>query len=50
MNNLDNKIEMSTQLSLLQEAKSTKGDLPALLVKEKLTYDNLRYEEYCEFC
>lgn len=48
MNKLDNKIEMSAQLSMLQEAKAIKGDLPDLLTRKNLSYDNLRYEEYCE--
>lgn len=48
MNELIGKIELSKQNSLLQEAKTTKGDLPLLLKENGISYDALRYEEYCE--
>lgn len=48
MNGLIGKIELSKQNSLLQEAKTTKGDLPLLLKENGISYDALRYEEYCE--
>ena len=48
MNELNSKIELSEQNSLLQEAKTIKGDLPHLLEKKGISYDALRYEEYCE--
>lgn len=48
MNELINKIGLSEQNSILQEAKKTKGDLPYLLEDKGLSYDALRYEEYCE--
>lgn len=48
MNGLIGKIELSRQNSLLQEAKTTKGDLPLLLKENGISYNALRYEEYCE--
>lgn len=48
MNVLANKIELFEQNALLQEAKATKGNLPDLIKKKDLSYDALRYEEYCE--
>lgn len=48
MNGLISKIELSDQKFLLQEAKTTRGDLSRLLEKKGLSYDALRYEEYCD--
>lgn len=48
MNELADKIGLIEQNSILQEAKTTKTDLPDLLKKRGLSYDALRYEEYCE--
>ena len=48
MNELNGKIELSEQKSILQEAETTKEDLPRLLEKKGISYDSLRYEEYCE--
>ena len=48
MNTLVNKIGLSEQYSILQEAKTAKGGLPDLLQNKGLSYDTLRYEEYCE--
>lgn len=48
MNELIGKIELSEQKSLLQRAKATKGDLPHLLEEKGISYDALRYEEYCD--
>lgn len=47
MNELVNKIKLSEQNAILEEAKATKVDLPDLLEKKGLSYDALRYEEYC---
>lgn len=48
MNQCIDKIGLSEQKSLLQEAKITKQQLPRLLEKKGISYDRLRYEEYCE--
>ncbi len=48
MNELVDKIELSEQISLLEQAKEHKGDLPDTLKEKEITYDALRYEEYCE--
>lgn len=47
MNELINKIELSEQISLLGKARESKGDLRDLLEENGITYDALRYEEYC---
>lgn len=48
MNEPMHKIELFEQIDLLKKAKETKGDLPVVLAEKKLTYDALRYEDYCE--
>ena len=48
MNELINKMELSEQNTILQKAKTMKGDLPRLLEDRGISYDTLRYEEYCE--
>lgn len=48
MNGLINKIKLSEQISLLEQAKEHEGDLPDTLKEKEITYDALRYEEYCE--
>ena len=48
MNEPVNKMELSEQNAILQKAKITKGDLPELLEKKGISYDALRYEEYCD--
>lgn len=48
MNVPSGKIMLSEQNELLREALKTKGDLPRLLAEKALSYDALRYEEYCE--
>ena len=47
MNELINKMELSEQNTILQKAKSMKGDLPRLLEDNGISYDALRYEVYC---
>lgn len=48
MNEFVNKIELYEQYSILQKAIAAKDDLSDLLKNKGLSYDNLRYEEYCE--
>ena len=48
MNERNGTIELSEQRSILREAESTKGSLPRLLEQRGISYDALRYEEYCE--
>lgn len=48
MNELINKISLSEQNEILRNAKTTKGALPHLLKAKGLSYDSLRYEEYCD--
>ena len=48
MNERNGTIDLSEQRSILREAESTKGSLPRLLEQRGISYDALRYEEYCE--
>lgn len=48
MNELINKLKLSEQNEILEKAKTSHGDLPKILDDKGISYDALRYEEYCE--
>lgn len=48
MNELANKISLTTQNDILEQSIQNNDDLSGILSQRGISYDSLRYEEYCD--